>query len=89
MEEIKHIPKREMEDGAYYVGWCRNTCVAKWDGEQKNFIHIGYSFGFNLDRIEHFDDVAKKHTDGFVPFEKIENPKKDRRYHEYVKKIGY
>ena len=89
MDEIKHIKKEDLEPGFYYMGWCRNTNVAKWDGKKQKFIYIRYSFDFYIDEIEHFDDVKESGFDGFIPFEKIEHPKLNKDIREYVKKIGY
>lgn len=86
---MKHIPKSEMEAGAWYTGWCRNTMVAKWDGDKEMFVHIGYSFDYQLNWIDHFDDVIDSGIDGFVPFEKLENPKLDKEKRDYVHSIGY
>lgn len=32
-----HIPKEELQTGAYYFGKCRNAKIARWDGAR--FIH--------------------------------------------------
>ena len=51
------IPKNEMVEG-WYNGFCRNNHMAYWDGEK--FQYIRYKFGFQLDTIEHFEDVKDK-----------------------------
>lgn len=65
------IPKNKMEEG-WYKGFCRNNYVAYWDSKKQLFYYLRYSFGHYMDTIEHFEDVAEKKLDGFVPLEKIE-----------------
>ena len=87
---MKHLAKEEMEDGQYYVGWCRNTHVAEWDAKKDTFVHIRYKFGLHIiDTLPHFDDVKEIRTDGFIPFEKINHPKLDKDIRKYVHEIGY
>lgn len=43
MNEIRHIPKKELVAGCYYYGQCRNATIARWDGEK--FIHWRTKFG--------------------------------------------
>lgn len=69
--KLKMIPKSEMKQG-WYNGICRNNHTAYWDEKDGMFYYIRYSFGFYMDKIEHFDDVKDKRLDGFVPIEKIE-----------------
>ena len=69
--KLKMIPKSEMKQG-WYNGICRNNHMAYWDEKDGMFYYIRYSFGFYMDKIEHFDDVKDKRLDGFVPIEKIE-----------------
>lgn len=69
--KLKMIPKSEMKQG-WYNGICRNNHMAYWDEKDSMFYYIRYSFGFYMDKIEHFDDVKDKRLDGFVPVEKIE-----------------
>jgi hypothetical protein len=47
-----------------------------------------YKFGFQLDTIEHFEDVKDKGFDGFVPVEKIERIPIDKQW-EVKDEIGY
>jgi len=60
--------------------------MAYWDGEK--FQYIRYKFGFQLDTIEHFEDVKDKGFDGFVPVERIERIPIDKQW-EVKKEIGY
>lgn len=86
---MKHLTKGELEPGAYYVGWCRNTYVAEWDAKKEVFVHIRYKFGHMIDTLPHFDDVKETRQDGFIPFEKINHPKLDKEIRAYVYEIGY
>ena len=69
--KLKIIPKSEMRHG-WYNGICRNNHMAYWDEKDQVFYYIRYSFGFYMDKIEHFEDVKEKRLDGFIPIEKIE-----------------
>jgi len=82
------IPKKEIQDGKWYLGFCRNGYVAKWDAKRDKFIYINYSFQYFLDEIEHFEDVAELRTDGFVPMEIIERPH-HKKIWDLKKEIGY
>lgn len=49
------IPKSELIIGKSYLGNCRNTNLAVWNG--KEFVYERYKFGTKyLDRINHFED---------------------------------
>ena len=65
------IPKDKLEIGAKYLGNCRNTQEAVWDGQK--FIYKRYKFGtyFNC-TIKHFEDDDKYGNDLFVPIKKID-----------------
>ena len=70
LNNVAMIPKKDMVAGTYYKGFCRNSCVALWDGTK--FIYLRNKFGYYMDTIEHFEDVKDKGTDGFVPIEVVE-----------------
>lgn len=82
------IAKKDLEDCAYYKGYCRNARIALWDAKKDNFVYIRYSFGFYSDTIEHFEDVKDKGVDGFIPIEKIEKFNHEEII-ELKKKVGY
>ena len=65
------IPKDKLEIDAKYLGNCRNTQEAVWDGQK--FIYKRYKFGayFN-DTIPHFEDDDGYGNDLFVPIKKID-----------------
>ena len=86
---LTYIPKSEMKDGSCYVGICRNNHIAEWDAELQEFVYIRYKFGFMLDTLKHFDDVKDSGSDGFVPLQKIENPKGYPWYNQFKREIGY
>jgi hypothetical protein len=85
--KLKMIPKSEMKHG-WYNGICRNNHMAYWDEKDQIFYYLRYSFGFYMDKIEHFEDVKEKGFDGFIPIEKVE-----RFHHEDLRElknsIGY
>lgn len=39
------IPKKELIDGSYYYGDCRNASVARWDGQREVFVYWRSKFG--------------------------------------------
>lgn len=41
----EHIPKSELVDGAYYVGVCRNSRIARWCAEKNMFFYWREKFG--------------------------------------------
>lgn len=64
------IMKKDLVEGAYYGGYCRNADKAVWTG--KEFIYRRYKFGDWFDEtINHFEDDDG--YDVFVPFEEIVN----------------
>ena len=75
-EELKRkdmIAKKDLVDGAYYEGECRNAEVARWNGKQEVFIHWRTKWGQKfLEEIKHPDD--EKHYDVFIAKKLIQNP---------------
>lgn len=84
-----YIPKSDMQDGACYLSICRNNYVAEWDAKQELFVYIRYKFGHMLDTIKHFEDVIDEGVDGFVPIEKLINPKIHHWSRDFQNEIGY
>ena len=64
MEELGMIPKKDLVDGATYLGFCRNAGEAIWDAGKNMFTYTRKKFGssFNED-INHPED-----DDGFDLF---------------------
>lgn len=61
------IPKVELVVGETYIGSCRNTDEATWNG--KEFEYKRYKFGTTyIDKINHFEDDDG--YDLFVPIKK-------------------
>lgn len=67
----KMIAKKDMKPGMWYKGICRNNYVAWWDAKKEEFVYIRPKFGYLLDTIKHFEDVAETRQDGFIPVEEI------------------
>jgi hypothetical protein len=64
------IPKRDLEDQAYYAGICRNAYVAQWHADKDCFMHLREKFGnVFAERIKYPDD--EKTFDYFTPWQKI------------------
>ena len=58
------IPKCNLKNGAYYVGYCRNASVAMWDERAACFVYLRTKFGnVFAETINHPED-----DDGFDIF---------------------
>jgi hypothetical protein len=74
MEPTEFVPKRHLEDGAYYVGRCRNANIARWSAAKNKFVHWRTKFGSTfLEEISHPDD--EKHYDVFYPLFRSAEPR--------------
>lgn len=70
------IPKASLEHGAYYQGRCRNSSVARWDGNRQLFVYWRTKFSSTfLDEIKCPEDDVM--FDVFVAESKIEAPEKE------------
>lgn len=70
--DLGMIPKKDLVDGAYYKGSCRNAWIAMWDGRLNKFIHLRTKFGDTFsESINHPEDDDG--YDVFVPVERVEN----------------
>lgn len=49
------MPKTVLVVGAYYIGRCRNACVARWDGTQFWYWRVKFNARF-IESIKHRDD---------------------------------
>lgn len=58
------IPKAKLIIGETYIGNCRNTTEAIWDGEHFNYIRTKFGLKYN-EKINHFED--DNGYDVFVP----------------------
>lgn len=80
--EAGAIPKSKLENGAWYIGHCRNTGIAQW-WEKDGFIYPRYKLGETfIDHVDHFEDDTE--YDVFVPIKKVypdENPRKVKNFH--------
>lgn len=64
------IEKHLLEKNIYYVGSCRNTNIAQWNGVE--FIFINYQFDRPyIESIKYFGDIKFDTCDGFIPISKI------------------
>ena len=49
--------KTALVHGAYYLGRCRNTKVARWNEERQLFFYVRYKFGARyIETIKHPED---------------------------------
>lgn len=68
----KMIAKKDLVGGKYYKGYCRNANIALWDEKNDHFVYIRNKFGYYMDTLKHFEDVAESRQDGFIPLEAVE-----------------
>lgn len=62
------IPKKDLKVGVTYLGSCRNSSKATWNGEC--FDYERYKFGtYYMDTIPHFED--EKYHDIFIPIKEV------------------
>lgn len=67
------MDKKDLIDGAYYTGRCRNANVARWDAKTNRFYHWRTKFGHRyVEWIFHPDD--EKQFDVFEAEAICENP---------------
>ena len=64
------IEKHKLIKGKYYIGTCRNTNIAMWDGNK--FIFIKYNFTQKyIENVDYYGDVRDQNVDGFIPIKEI------------------
>ena len=67
------VQKKDLVDGAYYRGQCRNANIARWFAKQDRFTHYREKFGCRfLEDILHPDDDQV--YDVFYAYEKVDEP---------------
>ena len=65
------LDKKQLEDGAYYVGRCRNASVARWNAKEDQFYHWREKFKrVFIETIKH--PVDEERFDVFRPIRKLE-----------------
>ena len=87
------IKKFDLIEGAYYMGVCRNTNIAKWHEGMFIFINLQFNRPY-LETINYYGDVKNINTDGFIPtklitinVDNILKAKNDHDYKNYARKI--
>lgn len=68
------IPKKDLVFGKYYFGRCRNSKVARWEGNEFTYMRIKFSWTFP-EKINHLEDDDG--SDLFVPLYEV---KPEERY---------
>lgn len=70
------IPKKQLKDGAYYHGKCRNANVARWNATSQMFCYWRTKFNCAfIEAIKHRED--DNYFDVFDAFGEITNPEKE------------
>ena len=70
---IVMIKKSRLKKGGWYLGICRNSKIAMWDGNKFVFLKQHFD-NYHADTIEHYNDVKDAGYDGFIPTQKIQMP---------------
>ena len=53
------VPKSELVHGAYYIGHCRNSEIARWNAITSRFVYRRHTFGHEfLEEIHHSEDYC-------------------------------
>jgi len=72
--KFKFLNKEELEDGAYYIGRCRNARIARWCAAENQFYHWRVKFGnIFIETIKHPAD--EQQFDVFYPQQKTVDTK--------------
>lgn len=64
------IKKEDLIERKYYIGTCRNTSIAMWNGEYFMFINYFFTKPY-LETVPYYGDVKELNTDGFIPIKEI------------------
>ena len=84
-EKAGMLPLSTMEDGGYYLGFCRNSFIAKWSAEYSCFFYWRVKFGSTfLESINH--PANDENYDIFIPLKKIDPKESELISAEAVKK---
>jgi hypothetical protein len=67
-KDQKMIPKEHLKVAHYYFGHCRNSNIARWDGERFWYWREKFGTPF-LEQIDYFS--AGEHFDTFQPVEDV------------------
>lgn len=74
----RSILKKDLIDGGYYAGICRNACIARWKADSGIFIHWRIKFGLpSTETIQHPEDAVDNRFDYFIPFRLLDRIKVD------------
>ena len=65
------IKKIDLIEGAYYIGTCRNTNIAKWYDGKFIFINLEFRRPY-IEDINYYGDVKNSSFDGFIPIKLID-----------------
>lgn len=72
----RSILKKDLIDGAYYAGVCRNASIARWKADIECFVHWRIKFGIpSTETIQHPENAADNRLDYFIPFRQLDHIK--------------
>jgi len=67
---INMIQKENLKIGGWYLGTCRNSGIALWDGGEFQYISEHFNTWIR-DSISHYSDVTDDGYDGFIPISEV------------------
>ena len=67
---MEYIKKEDLEEWAYYIGYCRNASIAMWANSKWHYLREKFGSIFD-DRVEAIEDFEG--FDIFVPVKKIDD----------------
>lgn len=69
---MRIISKEDLQDKAWYQGYCRNALMAQWDGKTETFVITRWKYGFPFtEAVKHIND-ERGNADAFVPIKWVE-----------------
>jgi hypothetical protein len=72
------IPLNQLKDGVCYLGKCRNSKIARWNGEKNKFVYWRHKFKYVFEEeIEHFEN--DNGLDFFIPIQIVPNEQYDEQ----------
>lgn len=69
--EAGMIPLKDLIDGRWYIGYCRNALMVKWDAKAQEFVYKRYKFGSEFEDTVPHPETQNDNSDIFVPIEEL------------------
>lgn len=83
--EEKGVKKKDLVDGAYYRGGCRNASVARWNAAMNQFYYIRTKWGDEFVETLPGPEDAIDGMDYFLPEAMEPNPTEEIRFEDNIR----